>query len=517
MNNSKAAPRRVVAMLLTQTLWSGAAMANMQPLTDVEMSKQTGQAAFYTSYTDPSGSGTGATPSDYGFFRIGLNGDININANIQHLQLGCGGVNGPGCDIDINNLSLSGNPGTGTCPTGASPASCDAVLKNPFLTLAIKNASSLSTRSVVGMQLGAQSAIGLLQSGDNSTVANGINTLSGYMKVQSTSAAPTLTGTVSTASQLFPVYNPDTVGGTTNQPGSPYYTINGKLTALGGLGASTTFQLRSGGFYIPGFSGVNFSVPAPVINGSRITQITVNPTVSLPNIIVGYTPDNNDCGLFGAGACNTYGTPINNPTFQPGTGTYPSTSTTGTQGGPVGAVTTSCSGLGCILLPGGGVGVSVVAHMYGQVNNVSSNVTFVQPLGFVHSIPVNSPLSLSLQSERVSYPGAAAADVAQPGWWMSLSDPVYLGNLTPSAPVSLCPNAANAATCVFPQFAKQFNTFLASNTLNTNDLATVLSGTGSLGVQFGTLVLTPIALNLNGVQLSTQGTIPNCYGGLKFC
>ncbi|WP_410209945.1 hypothetical protein [Aquirhabdus sp.] len=475
------------------------------------MSQATGQAAFYTNYIAPSGTGSGANTSDFGFFTLGMNATLDINTNIQHLQLGCGGVNGPGCDIDMENVSLSGNLGTAGCPAGASNvAGCDAKITNPFLRLAIKNPTSLSTRQISGVQFGAQSVLGLLQAGQNTTSANGIKTLSGYMKVQSTGAANTLTGTISTAPAFFPVYNPGT--------GSGNYTISGNLQAkvLGIPAATAGFTLTSGGFWIPGFSGINFSVPAPTVNGNRISQLTVNPSASLPNVVVGYKPDDNDCGFLGAGACNTYGTPANNPNFQPGNTIYPSTGTAGTQGGPVVATSTSCSGVGCILLSNFGVGLNFNTHMYGQVNNVSANVQFIQPLGFIHSIPLNSPLSLSLQSQSISWPDAASDDIAQKGWWMSVKNPVLVGNLTPSAPVSLCPDASSSATCVFPQFAKQFNDFLAANTLTTSDLVSLLTG-GTLGASFGALNLTPISLTLNGVQLSTQNTVPNCYGGLKFC
>ena len=58
------------------------------------------------SYTAPSGAGP--TTSDY-YYKLGLEAKMELNLNIRNLQLGCGGRNGPGnCDIDIENLSLSG-------------------------------------------------------------------------------------------------------------------------------------------------------------------------------------------------------------------------------------------------------------------------------------------------------------------------------------------------------------------------------------------------------------------------
>ena len=59
----------------------------MQVLDDQTLGEETGQAAFYTSYGAPSGSGSGATTSDFGFYTLGVQGKVDINTNIQHLQL----------------------------------------------------------------------------------------------------------------------------------------------------------------------------------------------------------------------------------------------------------------------------------------------------------------------------------------------------------------------------------------------------------------------------------------------
>lgn len=486
----------------------------LEPLDDTALRAETGQAAFFTSYTAPSGSGTGATPSDYGFFTLGLQGQVSLNANIQHLQLGCGGVNGAGCDIDMSNVSLSGVPGSGSCPT-TSVASCDAQLTNPFFDIAIKNPNSLSTRQISGIQFGAQNVNALLQAGQNTSTPNGISTISGYIPVQSSASANTLTGTISTSSLSFPVYNPGSTAAN--------YTINGQLTAsaFGVFPAATAnFMLTSGTIGIPGFTGLNFTVPGVTVNGTRVTQLSVYPSVSLPNIILGYSPDDNSCGALSNSACNTYGTPSQGANYPSGVGvTYPASGgTTGVQGGPVVATSTACSGLGCGLLAHNGVGDSFNVHMYASVTNVSANATFNQPLGYMHYLPIsNSPLALSLQSEKILWPGSPnSSDVAQPGWWMSVSNPVYLGNLTPSAPINLCSDPTNTAVCINPQFAAQFNSYLSKNTLQTSNLGALLSN-GTLAIQVGSIALTPIALSLNGVQLSNQATVPNCYGGLKFC
>lgn len=166
--------------LLTAT---GSAFA-LQALDDDTLRTETGQAAFYTSYIDPSASGN---TSALGFFSLGLQGTVSLNANINHLQLGCGGVNGAGCDIDLSQVRLSGS----TPDANGSYAGSDATLTNPFIQLAIKNPTSLATRQVVGIAFGSQAASGLLSIGQNPNIntpgtpggtpggETGINTLSG--------------------------------------------------------------------------------------------------------------------------------------------------------------------------------------------------------------------------------------------------------------------------------------------------------------------------------------------------
>lgn len=167
----------------------GSTVYAMEPLDDDALSQVSGQAAFYTGYIAPGGSNPN---SNIGFFTLGLNGTLSLNANIDKIQLGCGGVNGSGCDINLNQVSISGL----TTGTSGTYADSDATLNNPFIQLAILNPNSLSTRQVVGLYLGAQNIIGQLSIGMNNntstaisngsaTAANntGIQTLSGSLGV----------------------------------------------------------------------------------------------------------------------------------------------------------------------------------------------------------------------------------------------------------------------------------------------------------------------------------------------
>lgn len=178
---------------------------NLIPLTDNELGEETGQALLNVSYLAPGDANNPAsnTALDVGFYTVGLEGDLALNANIKNLQLGCGGVNGDGkCDIDAQNVSFGcvanaagncislgkdttkippevdgaipdGSAGTGALSSVQSQLK-DFVLSNPFLQFAIQNPNSASTRQVVGLRLGASKALGPLSFGT-------LNTLSGYL------------------------------------------------------------------------------------------------------------------------------------------------------------------------------------------------------------------------------------------------------------------------------------------------------------------------------------------------
>ncbi|MCF0263853.1 hypothetical protein KW868_05135 [Acinetobacter guillouiae] len=157
--------------------------ASLIQLDDTELSEVNGQALMSLSYIAPVDSANKMQGESIGFYKLGLEADLELNANIKKLQLGCGGVNGAGsCDIDFDNLSLSGVGDTRDGRAGSS-----AKLTNPFIEFAIKNPNSSSTREVVGLRLSAEKALGMLTVGtENSATPNGINSLSGYMKIKDT-------------------------------------------------------------------------------------------------------------------------------------------------------------------------------------------------------------------------------------------------------------------------------------------------------------------------------------------
>lgn len=172
-------------------------LAHMASLTDDELAATNGQALFNMSYLAPGDANN--NQAGVGFYKLGIEGDMAINANIRKLQLGCGGINGAGaCDIDIDNFSMSGGDGS----TRAGRVGSDTILTNPFFQIAIENPGNPALRKVVGFRISSEAANGLLTFGEeNSTTPNGINSLSGYLNIgQATGTAVTQTRSMTKAS-----------------------------------------------------------------------------------------------------------------------------------------------------------------------------------------------------------------------------------------------------------------------------------------------------------------------------
>lgn len=160
------------------------AQANgLSQLSDEELSNIEGQALFNLNKTDNSSQGLS-------FYRLGMEAEIALNANIKKLQLGCGGSKGAGCDIDIDNVALTGITTSNAQGAGATT---DFILNNPFVEFAISNTNQASTRSIEGFRLGALSALGMMSLGSNENTSTltddtGINSLSGDIGVRVTNA-----------------------------------------------------------------------------------------------------------------------------------------------------------------------------------------------------------------------------------------------------------------------------------------------------------------------------------------
>lgn len=181
----------LVALALLGIIVTGICHAGtLHSLNDQELAKVAGQSLFNLSYIAPGGSNPNG---NIGFYRLGLEAELGLNANIKKLQLGCGGSNGAGCDIDIDNIALTGI--TTSTAQGAG-LETDFKLTNPFVEFAIENPTSAAKRTVTGFRLGALSALGIMSIGSNSDLTTlsddkGINSLSGDIGIRVTNATLT--------------------------------------------------------------------------------------------------------------------------------------------------------------------------------------------------------------------------------------------------------------------------------------------------------------------------------------
>jgi len=235
--------------------------ANLVPLSDSELSKVEAQALFSFTYTDPKQADASMNQQNIGFYKLGLEANLELNANVNKLQLGCGGVNGlGGCDIDIDNLSLSG-----LSDTSDGRASSSAVFSNPFIEFAIKNPDSAALREIKGFRLSAEKVMGLLTMGlENSETPNGINSLSGYMKIKDT------TGLAYTAARNMSYQDTGkTIDGTVN-------ACIGICIPLGFNSSDYNLQLQQ--------TTAPIVINGQVISGSRMNNVMLNGVANIDQL-----------------------------------------------------------------------------------------------------------------------------------------------------------------------------------------------------------------------------------------
>ncbi|MEG1235677.1 MAG: hypothetical protein RSE18_17835, partial [Acinetobacter sp.] len=405
-----------------------------------------GQALMNLEYTAGSNGtdslGQSYTQSNLGFYKLGLSAEIELNANIKKLQLGCGGSNNSiraGCDIDIDNLSLSGIP-----EAGQERPETSAKLTNPFIEFAIKNPTSAATREVMGFRVSAEKIVGLLTAGTNDGTQNGINTLSGYMKI-----AP---ATGSTKTQETPFTQ----------------SLTGKVNIAGCLNCPREFVTSNSTIKIPSMP-VNFTTKEAILNGSRLTSVNVNALADVPTIIL--TENSGNMKAVVPGTTWVTIIPLSNFTIS-----------------------------------------DMRVNM--QISGLKTDIALNQSLGLIHSLPLNNPVSLSLQKSKLFWPKEQA--VADPGWWLAVNDPVQLGTLNASENYAvdinpILPDVATYLSDWFDDHPLYVDFGSAVSALFTSKL---VSNVGP--VELGTLPALP--LPLNNIPLgASQNVISNCYGGLKFC
>lgn len=449
--------KRLLKYLLLPLLLLAAAgaYANLAPLDEDQLSQVTGQALIDSTKVQGTGVSSGIT-----FYTMGLDAQMALNVNINHLQLGCGGINGAGaCDIDINNFSLSGQPGntTGTgsnyCPSTTTVAGCDAVFTRPSITLAISNDAS-PYRQVVGFELSAENLKGEMTAGYNNGTANGINALSGSFTTAAT------TGTTQTAADTITVTGADQIGGKA--------TFGGCFT-----GCPIPILTTGGSVTVPAVTGVNFNVPAFTYYGYR-SSTTNNTQASISGIT----------------------SVIPNITLS--------------NAGPISAQTQGCADLIVCNTTLSSIGLS------GVIQNLNANISLTEPLGYLHVIPLNNPFYLSFEKQEVAWPNQNASTPSQTGWFMAVTDAVNLGSLSTPSGYAANISSANA------NIAAAFTTYLDNNPLYLS-FGQVVGGVlgAHETVNAGNMNFSSysaVAIPLSDLPLGTgQTPVPNCYGSYKFC
>lgn len=534
--------KTLLASALSMAAYPIISMASMDEMSDTELSNEVGQALLSMGYTAPSGSGTGATTSDYAYYKLGLEAKMELNLNIRNLQLGCGGRNGPGnCDIDIENLSLSG-PASGKS-TSVTPAlngvpqwtsaggrpNSSAVLTNPFVEFAIKNPTTAATREIVGFRLSAEEILGHMSAGtvnDNVggfSTGGGIKSFSGYIKVGQTPVSSTTQQSIFGVRKDQAIAANVDIGGLYDRtaqanvnkmtPGAPGYTApdnsNANIYSYNGT--------PIWGINVP-TQTVNFNFPVTAVTGNRMSQL---------NLVVRDVPIGTNIGGQPRIAIGRDSGGISMTLSSSVLGTETATFFMGADNanGTVAACTATYRPADC-----------------SYITNLKANVTVKQNFNLVHNLPISSGGYLSLQKEALRWPGSAGAftynpstgvytnradnytptdaevmnygDIAQPGWWLSFKDPLDFGALNPTEQITM--------EDALPQLSTYITDYLSQNTINIG----LISGVGALfGAPLykglGDIVMANDAravLVLQNLLLDgNQQPVSNCWGGLKFC
>ncbi|ENX21552.1 hypothetical protein LF296_04175 [Acinetobacter vivianii] len=440
-----------------------ATSTTMKSMTDSELSATTGQALMSLSYIAPTDLANkeaqrAGGDKTIGFYKLGLEAEMELNVNIKKLQLGCGGVNGAGgCDIDIDYLSLSGLGNSETSNTDsaadrAARAGSSAVLTNPFIEFAIKNPDKASTRQIVGLNLSAEKALGLITFGlENGPTKTGINSLSGYMEIAATTGLANVNGFGSS------LVSGEAGRGTLNQSDG-YNPITGKVCSLPALCVPTiNFETTSYALNLRDkATGSNIlkgdlTLEQQAITGKRISSANLTATAKVRDIDLS--------GNIVAKA----------------------------------------------------IGLNLDRQVTGTIQNLLVDVAISEDLGFFHKANLNgTAASLSLQSQNIQWSNNKS--VSQNGWWLEFSNPIDIGFIQPTLNVDIPKATLNEAF-------SQVSQYLTDHPINCGTFGVLNCLLGDT-IPTGTVNLinaTRPQMALTNLELATQKFTPNCYGTLKFC
>lgn len=411
---------------------------------------------------------------DIGFYKVAVRGNIKLNANIRNLQLGCDDIKeGASCDINIKHLAISGLPNikdlNGTKTFARNRGKTMATLYNPYVEIAVKQPSQVIPENVVALRVGADQTTGLMSAGLTNTSIpsdDGIQRLSGFLRIAST------TGDVTTQAAIFGRQSEE--------------MLHGKLKALGFKRTFSTLPSHPDnlGITIPSVNQ-DFEVPEALINGHRLDRVTIGGVTTRIDML-DLTTDVNQ----------------------------------------IYAVFPRILGLASK--------AKVSLKQGSAVTNINLLAQLNQSLSMVHNIPLSaSPLYVALQDQPMLWPNALVdakdrdmpleamshSDVAQRGWWLSLSQPINLGHLKVADPVDIRGIFPQMGILMSDELLKEKNRVTAPVKDAVKSLFGVTMTTPNpIIIDLGqATVNTPARLAIQNVRLENQEVTPNCRKSPQVC
>lgn len=464
-------------------MYSLSAYSALQSLDDEQLSQISGQALLSVDRFDHAGNN---------FYQIKLNGSLENNINIGKLLLkGNDGVS----QIDIDNFSLSGDK------DGISDGNLSsAKLTNPFIEFAFAGLTAADTannREIIGLRVGADNMDGFMSFGSQ-TDESGINKFRGYMttdplmgRIRTLDSGGGL-NTVSTAADLRTAG----IAGRTASPGFAV-TAYACITIIGGSCSSGSTGANPNG------ADINTDVLIP--NGSMsFGSVSLGTNSSPITLKAGGVTINTSDGI--AISQTTIVTDILKLPTVPfrltGTGTaavnlpwYP----------PFFGITFNMD-----------TSVDAIGYLGNESNGMQLEAisTLTQELRYLHRAQVTgNGFYMSAQNRDISWRNAPSGDVAKAGWWMSIKDPVALGNVfvdNIELPDDSIRQIADATTQVL----------LASQRIGVpldQAFGSVIE-TDVGTVNFDNSSISPIGINLGSSSLGpNQAHIVNCWNGAISC
>lgn len=156
----------IIVLFLLSSKLSAFNQSGLVELEEEDLRNVSGQGLFVADMVEGDElANPNAYSTPFNFYRVGMDGEMQLNLNMSKLQLGCGGVNDllsghAGCDIDIDYVSMMGRDGY----KPGDPQS-PVILDRPYMEFAIKNDDMRTMREVVGIKIGAASVDGFMATG----------------------------------------------------------------------------------------------------------------------------------------------------------------------------------------------------------------------------------------------------------------------------------------------------------------------------------------------------------------